>query len=346
MSCRHLRVVIAGFGGVGRALFRCLVSQRAVLARHGLGVMVVGLSDRGGVVSCADGIDLDAALRAKTADFGSVALLPGGRPGVAGVALLDAALRVDVWFEATSVSIVDGEPALSTTVAALRMGVHVVYTNKAPLALAYQRVAAAALEGRARFRFSSCVGGALPSINVGWRDLRGSRITRVEAILNLTSHNMLRLMEGGATFDDALSDLQRRGLAETDPSLDVDGFDSTFKLVILANAVLEQPTSVADVQRVGIRDITASSLRASLARGARICLLCVAERTVYDLPHFKLTVRPTELPLTHPLARMSGEEMGIVYDTDISGRICTTSTQTDSTPTAAAMIRDLIDLYL
>jgi len=191
-------------------------------------------------------------------------------------------------------------------------------------------------------RFSACVGGFLPTINVGWRDLAGCRIERVEAVLNGTTQGILRAMEQGGSYAEALVEMQRRGLAETDPTLDVEGWDAANKLVILANAVLRQPTTLADVYVEGITQLTAGELQAATARGERIVLLCLAER-VDDA--YRLSVRPTALPADHPLARMRADEMGIVYHTDIAGRLSMTTRETDPVPTAAAMLRDTIEIF-
>jgi homoserine dehydrogenase len=227
-----------------------------------------------------------------------------------------------------------------------------VLANKGPLALAYQELAALSdlaepTEERGKphdwpaLRFSACVGGALPSINIGWRDLAGCRIERIEAVLNGATQAILRMMETGVGYAEALAEMQRRGLAETDPTLDIAGWDAANKTVILANAVLRRPTTLADVAVEGITTITAENLLAAAARGERIVLLCLAERHGID---YTLSVRPTALPADHPLARMTGDEMGIVYYTDIAGRLSVTTHETDPVPTAAAMLRDTIEV--
>jgi homoserine dehydrogenase len=190
-------------------------------------------------------------------------------------------------------------------------------------------------------RFSACCGGAMPTINIGWRDLIGCRIERVEAVLNGTTQGILRMMEQGGDYAEALAEMQRRGNAETDPSLDVEGWDSANKLVILANAVLGRPTTLADVEVEGITQLTAEKLREALAHNARVVLLCLAEPFDGD---YRLSVRPVALPLDHPLARMSGDEMGVVYHTDIAGRASATSLEHGPLPTAAAMLRDALEI--
>ena len=224
-------------------------------------------------------------------------------------------------------------------------GRHAVLANKGPLALAFAQVAALGdmdgAPGRPQLRFSACVGGALPSVNVGRRDLAGARIRRVEAILNGTSQGILRMMEQGIAYGEALAEMQRRGLAETDPSLDVEGWDAANKLVIIANAVLRRPTTLKDVSVEGVLGLTAADLVSAQARGERIVLRCLAEWTGND---YALSVRPTALPLAHPLARMSGDEMGIVYETDITGRQTISTQERDPIPTASAMLRDAVDV--
>jgi homoserine dehydrogenase len=303
---------------------------------------VVGAADSGGVAAAPDGLDPAAVLALKERGE-SVAALPVGRAGVPALELVQS-VTADALLEATPVDLRTGQPGLELTRAALRRGLPVVLANKGPLALAYQELAGLSDlgAGATPLRFSACVGGAMPTINLGRRDLAGARILRVEAVLNGTTQYILRAMEGGRSYADVLAEAQRRGLTETDPSLDVDGWDAANKLVILANAVLRQPTTLADVAVEGIAALDADTLRAAGARGERIVLLCLAEANGDG--RFRLSVRPTPMPLDHPLARMDGDEMGVVYHTDIAGRSSATSAERDPVPTAAAMLRDLLEI--
>lgn len=343
-----LRVIICGFGGVGRALFRLLAGQRLAVP-----VVVIGLTDSGGYVlrAATDPLELDEALECKACGS-SVATLRGGCAGGTALAMLQVvpaagpAAGPVVLCEATPTHLPQGgEPALSTVLAALARGINVVLTNKAPLALAFARVAAAARASGAQLRFSSCVGGALPSVNIGARDLCGSTVLRIDAILNLSTQMMLRMMEDeeGVTVADAQRRMQSRGLLEADPSLDVDGFDSAFKLVILAHAVLRDPIELSSVRRQGIGSVSVADVQQAAQAGKRLCLVCTAERTVDG--SYVYSVAPVAVPRTdHPLGRLSGAEMGIVYTTDVAGVIVASSVQTDCVPTASAMIRDIADV--
>jgi homoserine dehydrogenase len=269
-----------------------------------------------------------------------------GHPGMSGVDLVRS-VPADAVLESTPVDLRTGQPGLDLVRTALRHGVPAVLANKGPLALAYAELASLSDLGdsaRPALRFSACVGGAMPTINLGVRDLAGARILRVEAVLNGTTQYILRAMEQGLGYAEVLADAKQRGLTETDPSLDIEGWDAAAKLVILANAVLRQPSVVADVAVEGIAGVTQEKVKDAARGGRRIVLLCLAEPSADGVGSFRLSVRPTALPLDHPLARMDGDEMGVVYHTDIAGRASATSLERDPVPTAAAMLRDLLEI--
>jgi homoserine dehydrogenase len=341
MGVHTYRLLLSGLGNVGTSFLALLDSQAELLARrYNMACVVTGAADSGGAAFAAEGLDRAALLALKRAGQ-SVAALPGvGHPGMSSQELVQQA-PADVLLEATLTNLEHGQPGLDTIRLALGRGMHVVSANKGPLVLAYAELAAlAAQPAGPQLRFSACVGGALPSINIGQRDLAGTRIQRVEAVLNGTTQLILRMMEQqNCSFAEALHEAQRRGIAEADPTLDIAGLDAANKLVILANAVLHQPTTLADVSVTGIDALETTDLTDALHRKHRIVLLCLAEP---EGDGFRLSVRPTPLSLEHPLGRMSGDEMGIVYHTDIAGRCAVTNAERGPLPTAAAMLRDLL----
>ncbi len=339
------RMLLAGYGNVNRSLTGILLSQAGLLQeRHGVAFVVIGVADSRGAAADPGGLPLEALAELKRAGKG-VGDLPGA--GLPGTTALDLArdLDYDLLMEATPVNLETAQPGLDVALMALGRGRNVVLANKGPLALAYARLAALGdldgTPGKPQMRFSACVGGAMPTINVGRRDYAGARILRIEAILNGTSQGILRMMEQGIEYAAALAEMQRRGLAETDPSLDVEGWDAANKLVIIANAVLRRPTTLKDVAVEGVLGLSADDLAAAQAHGERIVLRCLAEWTGSD---YTLSVRPTSLPGAHPLARMSGDEMGIVFETDITGRQTLTTMERDPVPTASAMLRDAVNI--
>jgi homoserine dehydrogenase len=341
------RLILVGLGNVGRSFLRVLDSQAPLLReRYGIEFIVVGAADSAGAAFDPAGLDGGAVLAAKERGDSVGSLPKVGHPGMSGLDLVRS-IRADAVLESTPVDLRTGQPGLDIVRTALRQGAPVVLANKGPLALAYAELAASsdlADSTRPALRFSACVGGAMPTINLGVRDLAGARFLRVEAVLNGTTQFILRAMEQGREYAEVVGDATQRGLTETDPSLDVEGWDAASKLVILANAVLRQPSTFADVEVEGIAQVTPQMLNAAAQRGERIVLLCLAEPAGDRAGSFRLSVRPTALPRDHPLARMDGDEMGVVYHTDIAGRASATTLERDPVPTAAAMLRDLLEI--
>lgn len=354
------RIALMGLGNVGSAVLAILHrEQDSLLKRYGVKFCVVGVAEWGGCAIDENGLDLElllATLQAKR----PIASLPGiGRPDMQGIELLEL-LSPDIVLEATPVNLHDGQPGLGIVTTALQQGIHVVLANKGPLALAYGQLAALsdlrlgwgsvynekasadiAQKIYPKLRFSACVAGALPTINLGCRDLAGCNILRLEAVFNGTTQYILRAMETGQSYETALLDAQRRGIAETDPSLDVDGLDAAAKLVITANAVLGQASQLSDVNVQGIRALSQDSVQQPLKDGNRMVLVCLAERIGES---YQLSVQPTVLPLDHPLARLTPDEMGVVFYTQDIERLSSASSEPGAAPAAAAMLRDMLDI--
>jgi homoserine dehydrogenase len=190
-----------------------------------------------------------------------------------------------------------------------------------------------------RLLHSAAVTGGLPTLNIGTRDLGMAVIEKFEGIVNGTTNYILTRMSEGQTYEQALKHAQDIGMAEADPSLDVDGWDAANKLVIIANAVLKQPTTVKDLQVEGIRAITREDLLAAREKHQTIKLIALAERrgNRYDL-----SVRPTRLDNAHPLARVGAGMMAVIYHTDINGSIFASIEEHDPYPTSAAVLRDIV----
>ena len=116
-------------------------------------------------------------------------------------------------------------------------------------------------------------------INIGQRDLIAAEILSLRGVFNATTNFILAEMATGRSYAGALAEAQRRGIAETDPTLDVAGWDTANKLVIVANSVLGMAATLADVAVTGITGVTAAQLADEAARGNTLKLLATAERT-------------------------------------------------------------------
>jgi homoserine dehydrogenase len=216
----------------------------------------------------------------------------------------------------------------------------VVLANKGPLVKAYGELTRAAEEAGVPLLFSATVCGALPVVNVGRRDLVGCDIRAVRGIFNSTSNSILEAMGRGGTYAKALRQAQLDGIAEADPTLDVEGWDTANKLVIIANSILGMPATLRDVHPVtGITAITAEQIIEAAAAQQVIKLIATAER---EGDAYRLSVEPKWLPQSDFLAGVNGWEMGIVFDTDIMGLQQHKVDERGPVPTAGAMLRDVI----
>ncbi len=186
--------------------------------------------------------------------------------------------------------------------------------------------------------------GALPVLNLGTRDLVAADILNVRGILNSTTNFILGEMAAGRAYADALAEAQQRGIAETDPTLDVAGWDTANKLVILANTWLGLRVTLADVAVQGIMHITGQEVRNAQAQGKVIKLVAHAQRRPDQ--SYMLTVQPEALPATDFLATCSSWEMGVEVHSDLYGHMFYKIWEREPLPTAAAMLRDAVNLFV
>jgi homoserine dehydrogenase len=339
---KRVRLALVGLGNVGRA-FTQLMDEKAPLLRQqpwGLELALTAAADSTGALLNPAGIDSTALYAHKSAGRG-VAAFPGGVSGMAAPAMV-AAAEADLLLEASPVDLKTGQPGLDCVRVALGRRMPVVLANKGPLALAFGELTAMAEAAGVGLAYSATVCGALPVINVGRRDLAGCQIRCVRGIFNSTSNSILEAMSWGGSYAQALRQAQLDGIAEADPSLDVEGWDTANKLVIIANSILRQPATLADVETVvGITGLSPEQLGDAARRGQVVKLVATAR---WDGARHALSVGPEWLPQDDFLATVTGWEMGIVFDTDIMGLQYYKVDERGPTPTAAAMLRDLIGL--
>lgn len=332
MSSTVHRLALLGFGPVGRSFAEILSEKEDhIVQRYGIRLRIVAAVDRTGGAVDQDGLDAADLVTAKRS--GSVARYPGsGKEGLTGNDILSST-SADTVLEATSVNMTDGEPGMTFVRRALADSRHVVMANKGPLVLAYRQVMELARQHQVALKFSATLGGSMPTYNLGVRDLAGCEIKRVEAVLNSTSHYILCRMNLGDTYEQALAEAQRLEIAERDPALDVEGWDATNKMVILANSILDTPTTLADVSRTGIAHLS--------ARDLPLTMLGTAEKTTDG---YRLAVEPVRLPDGHPLAALDPLSMGAIFYTDLLGPMMITVNERGPRPTATAMLRDVLEI--
>ncbi|MGE5654477.1 MAG: homoserine dehydrogenase [Bacillota bacterium] len=339
---RHYRLCLLGFGNVGKALAQIIVERGEFLrSKHQLDLTITAVADSKGAVVSEAALDLPLLLQTVEREKTVTAYPQYGRKGLSALELVKVC-QADIVVELTPTSITDGEPALSHILTAFDRGMHVVTANKGPVVAAYRRIIEAAESSDRMFKFGGATAGALPTVNVGVYDLAGCDIQAIEGIPNGTTNFILtRMTEQGVTFAEALAEAQRLGIAETNPSLDVDGYDTANKLVILAYALLDAKIGLQYVKRTGISGVTPEMIALARSEGKVIKLLGRAAKSDNGV---EITVAPTAIPLSHPLASVNGTEKAITFTTDLMGKLTISGGNSGRIPAAAAVLRDLINL--
>lgn len=340
---RTIRTAMVGLGNVGRNFLRILAMKESRLAeQYGLRFVITAIADSSGVAVDPAGFEPER-LRLHKENRGGVADLPGYRPGQHSADLIALAPELDLVLESSPVDLEHGDPGLSVTRRALAQGISVVLANKGPLVLAFRELHDLAAAHDAGLAFSATVCGALPVINIGRRDLIAADVHSLVGIFNSTTNFILAEMAGGRSFAHALAEAQRRGIAEADPTLDVAGWDTANKLVIIANSFLGVDVTLEDVDVQGMTGVTTEQLQAQLSAGKTIKLLATAERTEAG---YRLSVAPTPVPLNTFMGQCDGWEMGIELHSDLYGRMYHKLWEREPLPTAAAMLRDAVNLFV
>ena len=263
-----------------------------------------------------------------------------GTKGMSGVEALEA-VGARVLVEMTPTNLRDGQPGLSHVRAAIARGMDVVSANKGPFVLFYDELHTAARGHGCRLHLSAATAAALPTLDVGTVCLAGARLLSAEGILNGTTNYILtRMHEEGCSFEEALGEARRKGIAETDPTLDVSGRDTANKMIIICNRLFGKTYGPGDISVEGITGITPDRIERAAGAGRVVKLIGSAHRHDGEV---LLKVSPEELDGSHPLASVNGTEKAISYLTDSMDRITVMGGKSSPVGAAAAVLKDLIN---
>jgi homoserine dehydrogenase len=343
----QLDLVLVGFGHVARRFVRMLRERADRLARdHDITTRVVGIATkRHGHVVAHDGLDAhraaDLVAAGKPLGNGSLAADEQRAADVADVIWRSegASTAPKVMIETTVLDIHSGEPAASHIRTALAAGMHVITANKGPIACAYRELRDAARARSVQFLFEGTVLDGIPVFNFVRETLPAVRVTGFRGVVNTTANFALEAMERGQELDEAIAEMQRAGIAEADASLDIDGWDAAAKAAALVNVLMDGDLRPAGVRRSGLRGLSATDVRAAVARGQRYKLVSSAwlEGGV-----IRATAAPEALDRDDPLASLHGLDNAIVFRTDLLGDIMVTERDGSLTETAYALLTDLV----
>jgi homoserine dehydrogenase len=333
----RVNVALVGLGNVNRSLLQILAAKAGRIKQEfGLEFCIRLVADSRGVAYSKQDFGPNELLECKSRRGSSSDLR--GFLGHTSVESLLASADIDLVFEASPVDLATGGPGLRIARAALTQGISVVLANKGPIVLAYKELHEIAARSGAGLKFSATVCGGLPVMNIAKRDFVAGSILRLRGVFNSTTNFILDEMNSGRAYEAALAEAQERGIAETDPSLDINGWDTANKLLIIARSLLGVDIDLRDISVTGIADITASRISAERSRGRVFKLVAHADGEEFS-------VAPIALPTDDFLAQCVGWEMAIEIHTDIYGVSYHKLWEREPIPTAASMLRDAIHIF-
>ncbi len=308
-----VRLAVLGAGAVGRSVID-------LAGEYGHSVTAVADSESAAVDP--DGLDAERLLDRKASE------------GLVGPDDPEAALSAayDVLVEATPTTLGDAEPGFTHAKRTLEADRHVVLANKGPVAERYGELRDLESESAGSVRFEATVGGAIPALST-LEDLGAGHVTAVRGVLNGTANFILtRMAAEGLDYEHVLAEAQDLGVAEADPSFDVNGTDAALKCVIVAN-VLGGRFSLADAEVSGIEGIPGSALELAAEDGRTVRLIGEATRE-------SVRVGPRLVPENGTLA-VTGTRNIVQIETTHAGRLNISGRGAGGPETASAVLADV-----
>ena len=329
---KRFRLCFIGFGNVGRALARLLVAKSAELRdSYGVEWEITGVATRRmGWRASDEAIDTGALL--------------------AGTDQTETHHRIDEWlahakpdvvFETTSLNPENGQPAIEYLRASLQSGAHTITANKAPIVYAYDELKEIAVAQGKRFLFESTVLDSAPVFSLFRETLPAVKIRGFSGVFNSTTNIILETMEAGRSFAEGVKTAQELGVAETDPSHDVDGWDSIMKVCAISRVILKASLLPAHVRREGIRGLDHRLLQAARAEGKPFKLL--ARASVNADGSVTASVRPEQIATTDPLGNVRGTSLAIHFELDTIPGLTIVSHRPNLQSTAYGLLADFIN---
>ena len=337
-AIRSFNLCFLGFGNVNRTLVQLLVNRAHELRdRYGITYRFTGIASRSrGWIADVSGLNVNDVCGAgapirelqKSSDTADVNNVKDWL----------SAAQADILFEATSLNVDNGQPAVYHIRAALNHGAHAITANKGPIVHAYRELRELAATKGKRFLFESTVMDGVPIFSF-FDQLPAVHLQGFYGILNSTTNVILSQMEEGLSFDQALKKAQELGIAETDATHDIDGWDAAVKTAALITVLMDVPIKLSEIQRDGIRDLTPQAVRSAKRDGWPFKLVCRARRTANGV---EASVRPEKILSTQPMAKISGASSYIYFETDIFPGLAITEENPGLYATAYGMLADFV----
>ena len=249
-----------------------------------------------------------------------------------------SAAQANVLFEATALNVETGQPTVDYIRAALQHGAHAITANKGPIVHAYRELRDLAVAQGKRFLFESTVMDGVPIFSL-FHELPVIHLHGFHGILNSTTNVILSEMENGLSFDESLKKAQALGIAETDATNDIDGWDAAAKTAALITVLMDVPVKLEDIHREGIRELTTNAVRNGRRDGWPFKLVCRAQRAGSGV---KASVAPEKVLSSSPMGKVSGTSSYIYFETDIFPSLAITEENPGLYATAYGMLADFV----
>jgi homoserine dehydrogenase len=309
----HYNLALIGFGNVARALARLLLRKQNLLkSQYDITFSFTGIATgRHGFAVNSNGLDIQKALELVES---GVSLFPLSSFNAQDTPSVIKHSKANVLFENSPVNTQTGQPAIDHIRMALELGMHVITANKGPVVHGYRELTALAKSKGKTFSFESTVLGGSPVFSVFRETFPLAELASFKGILNATTNIILSRMENGESYEDAVKYCQSVGVAETDPTTDVDGWDAAIKVAALITVLMDTPFTPQDVNPMGIRGITPEMIARAKEKGKRYKLVCSAEKAG---EHIHARVTPELVDTSSPLYGMMNSSTGVSFRTDV-----------------------------
>lgn len=338
------KLALVGFGGVGQGLAEIIHDKQNFLNDElGFAASIVAISDvQKGALYHPQGLDIQAVLTC-VRDTGNLDYYPETPGLIRGWDSLKTIreTNADTVVEVTYTDVNTGQPAIDHCQAAFENGKNVVMTNKGPIALKYEELSALADQNGVEWGFEGTVMSGTPTLRMPGVSLAGNEISEIRGILNGTTNYILSKMEEGMGYDKALAEAQEFGYAEADPTSDVEGYDALYKIIILANVVMNVPLKKENVLCRGIRELTLQDIQEAKAEGMKWKMIAKVKKEAAGIT---ASVCPERIPLSDPLASISGALNALTYECDLLGPVTVVGAGAGISETGFSLLIDLINI--
>jgi len=336
-----VKICLIGFGHVSQAFIHLVDSKKGELAeRYGLEFIYTAIATaHHGRAYNPQGLDVQKAIELHQKGASIESLSSQKFPKDINDFIKQSG--ADFMLENSPVNYETGEPAASHIRAALSSGIHAVTANKGAVVHAYHELTELAARHGVRFLFESTVMDGAPVFSVFREALPAIQIQSFEAILNSCTNLLLERMEDGENFEDALAYAQSIGIAETDPSGDIDGWDAAVKVAALATVLMDVPLKPQDVKREGIRNLSLTEIQQACRDGKRWKLICRAQKKDNAVT---ASVRPEMVLSNSPLFSVNGTSSFIIFHTDILPGLGILESNPGPNTTAYGLLADILNI--